>query len=216
MFTGFTQETSDFFWELQFNNERTWFNAHRQQFESAVHVPFDALANDTLALWRQAHPERTWSMHVARIYRDARRLFGRGPYKEHLWFSLQERREMCETPMLWFEIGAGDFARGVGFWEASTVQMQNYRARIDANTAAFEGVIAPLIADARFVPVGELYKRPRRAVSAALHPWYNCKRPVVEYQQPFGGEVLSPKLPQILVRDFELLFPYYDFLHGCC
>ena len=33
MFEGFTQETSEFLWELSFNNERPWFLAHREQFE---------------------------------------------------------------------------------------------------------------------------------------------------------------------------------------
>ena len=29
MFQGFSKATSDFFWELAFNNEREWFLAHK-------------------------------------------------------------------------------------------------------------------------------------------------------------------------------------------
>ena len=29
MFTGFTDETVDFMWGIRFNNERTWFEAHK-------------------------------------------------------------------------------------------------------------------------------------------------------------------------------------------
>lgn len=33
MFTGFTKQTSEFLWELAFNNERPWFLEHKEQFE---------------------------------------------------------------------------------------------------------------------------------------------------------------------------------------
>ena len=88
MFEGFTQETSEFLWELSFNNERPWFLAHREQFERCLNRPFRALAQESLRLLSERCPERDFRMHVSRIYRDARRLFGRGPYKDHLWFTL--------------------------------------------------------------------------------------------------------------------------------
>ena len=48
MFEGFTQETSEFLWELSFNNERPWFLAHREQFERCLNRPFRALAQESL------------------------------------------------------------------------------------------------------------------------------------------------------------------------
>ena len=30
MFTGFTDETVDFMWGIRFNNERAWFEAHKE------------------------------------------------------------------------------------------------------------------------------------------------------------------------------------------
>ena len=47
MFEGFTQETSDFLWDLSFNNERPWFLAHKEQFERCLNQPFKALAQET-------------------------------------------------------------------------------------------------------------------------------------------------------------------------
>ena len=32
MFTGFTDETVDFMWGIRFNNERTWFEAHKETY----------------------------------------------------------------------------------------------------------------------------------------------------------------------------------------
>lgn len=35
---------------------------------------------------------------VTRIYRDARRLHGRGPYKESLWFTVEQPAEQWTQP----------------------------------------------------------------------------------------------------------------------
>ena len=75
-FTGFTSETGEFLWELAFHNEKPWFEAHKEQFLRAVKEPFDALAKETLALMRQKHLDEPYCLHISRIYRDARRLFG--------------------------------------------------------------------------------------------------------------------------------------------
>ena len=79
MFQGFSRSASDWFWELIFNNERPWFEAHKEEYIRLLKEPFQALAEDTLAEMRRRYPERDFTLHVSRIYRDARRLFGRGP-----------------------------------------------------------------------------------------------------------------------------------------
>ena len=32
MFSGFSEKTGSFLWELAFNNERPWFLAHKKEF----------------------------------------------------------------------------------------------------------------------------------------------------------------------------------------
>ena len=32
MFKGFTDATTDFLWNIRFNNEREWFNAHKAEY----------------------------------------------------------------------------------------------------------------------------------------------------------------------------------------
>ena len=74
MFTGFTKETGEFFWELSFNNERPWFLANKEQFEQVVNAPFKALAHDLYEEMTRRVPDGEFSVHLSRIYRDARRL----------------------------------------------------------------------------------------------------------------------------------------------
>ena len=42
--------------------------------------------------------------------------------------------------------------------------------------------------------------------------WYNRKRLGIEVSRDFGGDVLSDRLPEILVDCYEKLMPMFDFL----
>ncbi|MBQ3478505.1 MAG: DUF2461 family protein, partial [Clostridia bacterium] len=113
MFTGFSQATGDFLWGLSMNNDREWFTAHRDEYEAHLNGPFRALAFETLSLLQQRFPEQDFQVHVARIWRDARRLFGRGPFKDHLWFSIQSGDRHAKGPMFWFELDPTGWSYGV-------------------------------------------------------------------------------------------------------
>ena len=210
MFTGFTKETSDFFWELAFNNERPWFLEHREQFERVLNEPFKALAKETNALMAEKFPHMDCQVHIARIYRDARRLFGRGPYKDHLWFSIKSNNTLLDGPMFWFEIGAAEFSYGMGFYNATAAQMQHFRDIVDSNPAAFERLITDVEKHKEFTLTGEKYSKPKGSHNEHISNWYNRKRLGLEHTEEFGGDALSPELPAILVREYEKLMPMYE------
>ena len=46
MFTGFSDATIDFLWELRFHNERPWFLEHKQTFLDTLDRPMKALADE--------------------------------------------------------------------------------------------------------------------------------------------------------------------------
>ena len=114
MFQGFSQQTNDFLWGIRFNNERSWFEAHKQEYLDYVQSPLRQLAQEVYARFSAAHEELPLMVRVSRIYRDARRLYGRGPYKSHLWFSLRMSGEnWAEQPVFWFEIYPAGYAYGL-------------------------------------------------------------------------------------------------------
>ena len=211
MFNGFTQKTSDFLWDLSFNNERPWFLEHKGEFEEHLNQPFKALAADTHELMKLRYPQMECRLHVARIYRDARRLFGRGPYKDHLWFSIKSGDVLLEGPMFWFEIGAAEYSYGMGFYSATAQQMEAFRKSIDANPARFERLVKEIEKHREFVLSGQEYKRPKGDHGERINRWYNRRRIGLECCKDFGGDIFSPELPQILVDGFSKLMPMYDF-----
>ena len=214
MFEGFTQETSDFLWELSFHNERPWFNDHKEQYLRVLHDPFHALAQDCRDIMDQNYPFSDFSLHVSRIYRDARRLFGRGPYKDHLWFTLKNAGNVhTEGPMFWFELDAATFSYGLGFFDVSPAEMAAFRCSIDANPARFERLAADAGRMRGFHVTGPLYKRPKKEYSPVIDQWYNRKRVGLECKKNFDPAHLGPDLPKTLCHAYDRLMPLYDFLY---
>ena len=211
-FEGFTPKTSEFLWELSFNNERTWFLAHKDEFEQVLNRPFKALAAETFALTEARCPGVDLRLHVARIYRDARRLHGRGPYKDHLWFSIKGDDKLLDGPMFWFEIGAADYSYGMGFYSATAAQMEAFRRSIDANPARFERMAKELDALEGFAVSGEEYKKPKGTHGGIIDQWYNRKRVGFDCTRDFGGALYSPDLPAVLADTFAALKPMYEYL----
>ncbi|MCM1148672.1 MAG: DUF2461 domain-containing protein [Butyricicoccus sp.] len=216
MFKGFTKQASKFMWDLAFNNERPWFNAHKQEFEQLVMTPFKELACDTDRIMQQRHPDMGLMLHISRIYRDARRLHGRGPYKDHLWFSLKNWDGLLQGPMFWFEFGAADYSYGMGFYSATASQMQSFRAAVDANPARLERLARTLEEQNEFYLTGEEYKRPKGDVGELLNPWYNRKWLGLECSRDFGGDLLKAKLPEKLADSFDFLMPFYEYFMQLC
>ena len=211
MFEGFTKETSEFLWELGFHNERPWFEAHREMYERSLNRPFRALAQETWRLLSALDGAHTWGVHISRIYRDARRLFGRGPYKDHLWFSLY-CADKDEGPSFWFEVSAARYSYGLGFWSMRPGLMAALRRAIDANPARFERLAAEVEAIPGIQLQGEFYKRPKADRGDLINGWYNRKYVMLEHAGDFGEELFSPELPQTLVESYEKLLPMYSYL----
>ena len=60
MFTGFTDETVDFMWGIRFNNERAWFEAHKEIYLTHFYQPMRELGDelyDYIAAGSGAHPQ---------------------------------------------------------------------------------------------------------------------------------------------------------------
>ena len=211
MFQGFQTEAGDFFWELCFHNEREWFYAHKERFDTLIGTPMKELAAETYALLLRRFPLLEAEVHVSRIWRDARRLYGRGPLKENLWFSI-ENPDVPGGPSFYFEIEPAVFSYGMGFWCPRAEQMELFRNSIDANPAAFKR-LASQVAESKDLKLGgPFYKRPKGEKGEIVNAWYNRKSIYVFHEEDFGGVLLSPEFPQILCEAYTKLMPMYEYL----
>lgn len=147
MFQGYSQETVDFMWGIRFNNERGWFLAHKDDYQQHLLAPTRELGQAVYEGLSAALPQEPLILKVSRIYRDARRLHGQGPYKDHLWFCVRTGdQDWTGRPTFYFEIAPDYYSYGMGFWAASAALMTRYRQQIDRDPRPLEKLVRRLIA----------------------------------------------------------------------
>ena len=211
MFQGFSEKTGAFLWELAFHNERPWFMEHKEQFERCLNQPFKGLAQETAERMRARYPTVDWQVHVSRIYRDARRLYGRGPFKENLWFTIHQGDPHEGGPTFWFELNGREWSYGAGWWEGRADLSAAWRAAIDADPDRFAHLVRGLDARGDYRLWGEVYKRPKGDRGEVIDPWYNRKNISVGWEQGYGGVMYTDGLPGALVEGYAALMPLYRF-----
>lgn len=215
MFQGFSQESVDFLWGIRFNNERSWFQPRKEEFLAVLDRPMRQLAAQVTEHMNESYPDMGLQSKVSRIYRDARRLFGRGPYKDHLWFSLRHPTEKgAAAPDFYFEIGPDRYSYGMGWWDPTPVSMAKLRERIDRDPAPLEELARRLEGQDRFVLSGQEYKRPKGDPGPLLAPWYNRKWISVSFEDNCEGDLFCPELADRITEGFQFLMPYYLYLRS--
>jgi uncharacterized protein (TIGR02453 family) len=215
MFQGFTDETVDFMWGIRFNNERTWFEANKEIYLTHFQRPMRELCGEVYEYLNDKRPELGLVCKVSRIYRDARRLFGRGPYKDHLWFVVsQPKSEEGETrPTLWFELGPEGWDYGLGYWQPKPVIMQKLRNRIARDPDTMRKLMAEVEKRGEFRLWTDSYKRPKGAApSEDLAVWFSAKSMMLGHSEPLTEELFHPELAERLKKGLESLLPFYEYL----
>ena len=214
MFTGFSEETVDFMWGIRFNNERNWFRAHKEQYVNSFQTPMKELGGELWAYLDKKRPDAGLILRVTRIYRDARRLFGRGPYKDHLWFTVERPREdWTGNPAFWFELGPDYWSCGLGYWMPKPVLMAKLRARIDREPETMAKLTRRLNRSREFSLDMEEYRRPRsQPPSDLLAPWYRAKSFSLYHGEWLSELLYGREIVERLKKDFRFLLPYFDYL----
>ena len=117
-FTGFPVAALDFYDDLEMDNTKSFWNAHKDVYESAVKAPMTALM-------RALEPE-FGTAKVFRPYRDVRFAKDKTPYKNH------QGAFVASGPATgWYvQVGAPGVRVGVGFYEASSSRLAAIRDAI--------------------------------------------------------------------------------------
>lgn len=217
MFTGFTPQTVDFLWNIRFHNERSWFEANKAVYQQEVLRPVRELGEALYDHMEAAYPHLWLNLHVSRIYRDARRLHGRGPYKDHLWFTLRHENEAWTSrPVFYFEISPEGYSYGMGFYCAQPSLMERFRKEAAEDPAPLEKLARKLSKDGRFLLEGAEYARRKPSPSPVLEPWMSRKSIALSRDLPYDDLSFSPALAEQVADGFDFLVPYYEYFARLC
>ena len=220
MFEGFTEEASDFLWGIRFNNDREWFLNHKQTYLTQVQTPLKELAGEVFAEFGARHGDLGLELHVSRIYRDARRLHAKGPYKDHLWFSFRPVGSGGEhwtyRPVFWFEIRPEGYGYGVGIYTARPAIMAYFRKELDRDPQELLRLDALLNTRPEFVLDSPEYRRPKKVVPPPLDRWYNRKGMGITCDRSWDDTLGSRELVATLNDAYEFLLPFYRYFLDIC
>jgi len=213
MFQGFSPETFEFLWGIRFNNEKPWFEAHKKEYQDHLLIPMRELCADVQREMAERFPKVPLNQHISRIYRDARRLFGRGPFKDHMWLTLfrWDQGDDGSKPVFWFEVSPDNWSYGMGYWMASPTVMANHRARADRDDRPLLKLANRLKKQDTFILEGPEYARKKEAPRKDLESWYNKKSLSIGCTRELGEELYSPQLVTTLADGFTFLMPYYEY-----
>ena len=217
MFQGYTQETVDFMWGIRFNNERGWFLEHKQQYQTQLLEPTRALGEQVYEGVQEMLPHEPLMLKMSRIYRDARRLFGRGPYKDHLWFCVRTGdKDWTGRPTFYFEIAPEYYSYGMGFWQARAELMELFRRDLQERPDEFGRLVRLFNRQREFVLTGDSYARSKGEVSDLLRPWFQKKSLSLSHELPLDEKIFRPELAEEILAGFKTLVPFYKYFAALC
>ncbi|MCK5148050.1 DUF2461 domain-containing protein [bacterium] len=217
-FKGFSPETSHFFNELAMNNERSWFEAHRDQYEAHVLNPFRALVTAMAPGMQAIDPELeirpAIGKTIARIYRDTRFSKDKSPFRSHLWVAFKRPYKPWQAfPGFFMEIHADRWWYGMGFYMANRNTMDGLREYIRERPEDFQSVLNWQAGHSHFILGGEEYKRPQAPDQPqGIQAWLQKKSIYFSCEGESMEQVYLPGFADHLLNEFETLVPIYHFL----
>ena len=118
-FNGFPEAALDFYDDLEMDNTKSFWEAHRATYDEAVAAPMKALVGE---LEPEFGPAK-----IFRPYRDVRFAKDKTPYKTHQGAFIPRG----PSTGFYVQIGAAGVRVGVGFYEAPSDRLASIRAAID-------------------------------------------------------------------------------------
>ncbi|MFN8589674.1 MAG: DUF2461 domain-containing protein [Candidatus Eisenbacteria bacterium] len=209
------------------HNDRTWFEAHRAEYEEHVKTPMaELVAEMDLRLARfapeiEGDPKRS----VFRIHRDVRFSSDKSPYKTHAacWFfhsggsSKVGREAHGGGAGFYFHLQPGASMLGGGLWMPPRPALQQLRAAIAEDVRGFARVADSPAMRRRFGALSEesALKRVPRGYDAD-HPaarWLRLQSFTVGHALT-DADVTGAKLTKTLETSFATMLPLVRWLNG--
>ena len=119
-FAGFPREATEFFRNLARNNNRDWFQAHKDVYERACREPLKALVSELDPLG---------TPHISRINRDMRFARDAAPYRTHI---------AAGVLRTYIGLSAEGLYVGTGMYKPDPPVLQKFRAAIAADKSGRE------------------------------------------------------------------------------
>ncbi len=201
-FTGFPEAALDFYDDLELDNTRSFWEAHRHVYDESVRAPMLALTADLSAEFGPAK--------VFRPFRDVRFAKDKTPYKNHQGAIVQ----IAPATGYYVEIGSPGVRVGGGYYHAGGPDLGRIRAAIDVEHSGqeLERIVRQLEQDG-FEIRGDQLKTSPRGYSVD-HPRIDLLRYTsLSLGRGYGFENLdTPDLVDRVRADWQALRPLVEWV----
>ena len=224
-FDGFSHDALQFLVDLALNNERSWFQPRKADYERLLKEPLEALCVDldTEFQARGVPLHADAKKSPFRIYRDVRFSKDKSPYKTHVaadfpWVG--KATALTDSSTGWqgaggyFHLSPEGSYMGGGMWHPEPARLAAFRRAVDEEPERTMAALNEPGFIARFEPVhGDSLARMPKGY-APDHPRADLLKlkDVTFGRQLTEKEAFSASLPQILATDFAAAVPVMEFL----
>lgn len=215
-FSGFSAEGLKFLLENKINNDKAWYDSHKDIYKKYVYKPFVELITELAPTIMEIDSKMITvpSKLISRVRRDTRFTKDKSLYRDNAWLVfLRDKSRMSTSPCYWFEINQRGSSYGVGCYGAENSSMAKMRELILDRHPAFLEALKCYESQKDFVIGGEMYKRskyPDQPENIKL--WLDRKNIYFECGQNDFKLAFSKELPEVLKKGFKQLKPIYEFL----
>ena len=134
-FRGFSDSTFRFFHQIAANNNREWFQEHKQEYIDNVQSPAQSFVIALGERLRVVSPELAYDPRphggsLMRIYRDIRFSKDKSPYKTHIGINFWEGDKKSRKPGFHFYMDATGARLYAGMHMFSKPQLKAYREAV--------------------------------------------------------------------------------------
>ncbi len=214
-FAGFSRDAVGFLAELTVNNERSWFQPRKAEYERLLKEPLAALCEALADRFKAAGlPFKADPVHSPfRIYRDVRFSADKSPYKTAASASFPWIGDGGGVGA-YFHLQPGEVFAGGGMWHPEPAQLAAWRHAVDVD---LDGVRAALHEPGFAATFGEVeggrLKRVPTGFSAD-HPGAELLKlkDVTFGRRLSDDEVFSPELPDTLTGIYAASMPVMELL----
>jgi uncharacterized protein (TIGR02453 family) len=195
-FTGFSKDTIKFFDGLRKNNNKDWFEQHRDMYENSVMEPSKAFVLAMGARLRAIAPRiiavPKVNKSLFRISRDTRFSLNKSPYKTNLGIYFWEGvRPRMECPGFYFHLEPPKMILGAGFYVFPDRLLHLYRRAVVDPRMGKE--ITKIIEEITRIKGGILGGQHYKRIPAGFDPSHPNARLLLHKGLHFGQETDIPK-----------------------
>jgi uncharacterized protein (TIGR02453 family) len=220
-FAGFPDATFAFLRGISKHNEKVWFDANRDLYETGYVAPARAFVAAIGPRLKKISPTVAFDPKVNgslfRINRDVRFSRDKTPYKNHidLWFWHGDRRGW-NSPGFFFRMFADRLILGAGMHKFEKPQLEAYRAAVveprsgKALARAIDGVEAAelyAIAGATRKTVPRGFDAGHERAALLLHDGLTAS-----FDQALDGTARTPEFVDVCLGHFKALWPVAAWL----